>query len=242
MFRLFNVLALLTLYQEPVSAGRTLRFASPLQSLTIPDPEVKETLKSNRQKFLGKFKAGLKAETEARRALAATRTKQLQAGAASGSDWAEKTAESERTRRAKEENNVEQAYDKAIAEFEAANKQTLPKSGSKNAYQFVGLVKRDGDKPITWFARKKPAGAKWSLRLVHVNQDATIKDLFNRGKIDIFAKYQNTGKVDEETKTPIITSKYEVKERSWKYVKLEMLTEFGGTESLSNFVCLFVCG
>ena len=92
----------------------------------------------------------------------------------------------------------------------------MRKGKNPNAYQFVGVVKRRSDKPISWYARKKPADAKWSVRLVHVNQDAIIKDLFNRGKIDIFAKYKNTGKVDEETNVPVITSKYEVRERSWK--------------------------
>jgi hypothetical protein len=200
-----------------------LRFASPLQSLTIPDPEVTESLETNRQRFLSKFKTGLKAETETRRELAGKRAKELQAAAASGTDWAERAADSERTRRSNEEQQVEQAHDKAIAEFEAANKKGVSKSKSPNPYQFVGLVKRSGDKPVTWYARKKPAGAKWSVRLVHVNQDAIIKDLFNRGKVDVFAKYENTGKVDEETKAPIVTSKYEVRERSWKYVKLRDL-------------------
>lgn len=216
MRRILSALSVLLLFQQPVSAGRLLRFASPLQSLTIPDSEVKEGLKSKRQQFLGRFKAGLQAETETRKDLAAKRTKELQDAAASGSDWAEKVADSERSRRQRENQLVEQAHDKAVASFDAANTKDAFKGKNPNAYQFVGVVKRRSDKPISWYARKKPADAKWSVRLVHVNQDAIIKDLFNRGKIDIFAKYKNTGKVDEETNVPVITSKYEVRERSWK--------------------------
>ena len=219
MVRLLSVLVLLSVAQQQVQANRILRFASPLQSLTIPDPEEKESMTTARQSFLSKFRVGLSAEAEARRELADSRTKDLQAAAASSdSDWAERAAGSERERRAKEEELVEQAYDKAIAEFEASNGKKGPSAKSPNAYQFVGVVKKHGDSPITWYARKKPSGAKWSVRLVHVNQDAIVKDLFNRGKVDIFAKYENSGKVDENTGAPIVTSKYEVRERSWKYV------------------------
>ena len=97
MGKFASVLALSILLMGPVSAGRMLRFASPLQSLTIPDPEVKQEMETKRQNFLGKFKAGLQAETEARRELAASRTKELQAAAASGTDWAERAAESEKS-------------------------------------------------------------------------------------------------------------------------------------------------
>jgi hypothetical protein len=210
-----RVLAFLLMAQQAL-AVRSLRFASPLQSLTIPDPEVKEIVKSNRQKFLPKYKAGLEAEIETRKELAAKRTKELQAAAASGGDWAEQAAESQRQRRSREERLVEQAFDKATTEAEKALK-VAQTTKSSNAYQFVGVVNRGlADKPITWYARPKREDSKWSVRLVHVNRDAIIKDLFNRGKVDIFAKYRNTGSVDETTNTPIISSKYDVRERSWK--------------------------
>jgi hypothetical protein len=210
-----RVLALLLMAQHALAA-RSLRFASPLQSLTIPDPEVKEIVKSRRQKFLPKYKAGLKAEVETRAEIASKRTKELQASAASGGDWAEQAAESQRQRRSREERVVEQAFDKATTEAEKALK-LAQTTKSSNVYQFVGVVNRGlTDKPITWYARPKREDSKWSVRLVHVNRDAIIKDLFNRGKVDIFAKYRNTGSVDETTKTPIISTKYDVRERSWK--------------------------
>jgi hypothetical protein len=201
---------------DPIYAAKMLRFASPLQSLTIPDPEVKEVLTTKRARFLPRFKAGLQAEVDARRELAAKRTSEIQDAATSGSDWAQKALESDRARRAKEDGVAEQAFDKAVSQFDKKSKKG-PKAGkSSNNYQFVGVVNRKGDKPITWYARPKPSDSKWSVRLLHVNQDAIIKDLFNRGKIDIFAKYKNTGSTDEETKAPIVTSNYQVKERSWK--------------------------
>jgi hypothetical protein len=211
-------------------AVRRLRFASPLQSLTIPDPEVQgeEDLNSPRKRFLPKFLAGLGAEVQARKEVAAARSRQAQqidSNTVSGSNWADKTAKSERDRKQQEEAIIEKAYDQAVAGVESVEK-TLDKASqflnkSHNKYQFVGVINRKAakdpqQKPITWYARKKPATAKWSVRLVHVNQDAIIKDLFNHGKIDIFAKYKNTGKLDEETKQAIVKSKYEVRERSWK--------------------------
>jgi hypothetical protein len=210
-------------------AIRTLRFASPLQSLTIPDPEIQgeESLNTPRKRFLPKFLAGLSAEAQARKELALVRSREaaLKADDVTGSNWAEKLALSGRERKQKEEEYVEATFDEAVKGVDSVER-TLDKASkflnkSRNKYQFVGVINRmagsdPNQKPITWYARKKPASAKWSVRLVHVNQDAIIKDLFNRGKIDVFAKYKNTGKLDEKTKEPIVTGKYEVRERSWK--------------------------
>jgi hypothetical protein len=201
---------------DPIHAAKMLRFASPLQSLTIPDREVKEEITTKRARFLPRFKAGLQSEVEARRELAAKRTSEIQAAATSGSDWAQKAVEVDRARRAKEDEVAEQAFDEGVAQFEKKSKKGPKAAKSPNSYQFVGVVNRKGDKPITWYARPKPSDSKWAVRLLHVNQDAIVKDLFNRGKIDIFAKYKNTGSTDEETKVPIVTSTYQVKERSLK--------------------------
>jgi hypothetical protein len=101
-------------------AVRRLRFASPLQSLTIPDPEVQgeEDLNSPRKRFLPKFLAGLSAEAQARKEVALARSRSAQTvdpDAVSGSDWAEKTAKMERNRRKQEEALIEAAYDNAVA-------------------------------------------------------------------------------------------------------------------------------
>jgi hypothetical protein len=116
---------------------------------------------------------------------------------------------------------------------------------TKNKYQFVGVIdnknrknsNQDQNKVITWYARPKPPQAKWSVRLVHVNQDAIIKDLFARGKIDIFAKYTNAGipkptttqttdgsdgnkpqqQQQQVSPSPVVKSRYDVRQRSWRY-------------------------
>ena len=229
---------------DPIHAAKMIRFASPLQSLTIPDPDLLQQQQdaadneegpvalttTPRSRFLPRFKVGLQAEVEQRRRLAAQRTLDLQraaASAAAGSgdeDWVQRVTEADRNRRSKEDELVEKAFDKAVSDFDKQQQQQQhqskkgkPSTQSGNSYQFVGVVNRKaGKKPITWYARPKPSDAKWSVRLVHVNQDAIIKDLFNRGKVDVFAKYRNTGKIEEETNAPIIMGSYEVRERSWK--------------------------
>ena len=200
----------------PIQAAKMIRFASPLQSLTIPDKEIKEQLSTKRSRFLPRFRAGLQAEVEKRRAISSERSTEIQSAAASGdSNWAQRATMAERTRRAKEDTAVEDAFDKAVSAFDKQSKKVKPPT-PQNSYQFVGVVNKKSDKPITWYARPKPTNSKWSVRLLHVNQDAIIKDLFNEGKVDIFAKYRNTGKVDETTNTPIVNASYEVRERSWK--------------------------
>ena len=56
----FGLIGLLSLclYKEPVDAIRNLQIVSPLQSLTIPDPEVKEEQTTRRQRFLERFRVG----------------------------------------------------------------------------------------------------------------------------------------------------------------------------------------
>jgi len=213
MSRLISVIALAALVQ-PTFAARFLQFASPLQTLTLPDAEVKETLQTKRQGFLSKYRVGLQAEADERRSLAAKRTKDIRDAALTGDDWADKLKSGQLSRRAMEEKLIEKAHDKAVSLVEKQSKRSIGKSSKK--YQFVGVVNRKGEKPITWYARPKPENSKWSVRLVHVNRDAIIKDLFNQGKVDIFAKYKNTGKMDEETNAPIVKSNYYVKKRSWR--------------------------
>lgn len=225
-----------------VSAVREIRFVSPLQSLTIPDPELLETvpdasskgqgaLETPRRRFLPRFLAGLRAEDTVRQKLAVGQIKvtddEVEEADISGEDWVGKAKVAQERRKRKEDTLIEAGYDAAIAKYEssAASALTIPKAQNPNKYQFVGLIdKSNPKKPITWHARPKPANAKWSIRLVHVNKDAIVKDLFDRGKIDIFAKYTNTGKMKTKgegdaakpTNIPIVSSKYEARERSWK--------------------------
>jgi hypothetical protein len=202
-------------------ALRAIRFASPLQSLTIWDSEVKDETQSRRLKFLDKYASGLKAETEARRTLAGGEEPFLETTVKSGEGkgWAKQAATKERNKFRAEEEYVEHSYDEAIQKYAASQGPSKKRPNNfANQYQFVGVVNAaTSEAPITWYARKKPSNSKWSVRLIHANRNAIIKDMFNRGKVDIFAQYENTGQIDPETNAPVIVSKYSVANRSWRY-------------------------
>lgn len=208
--RLFVVLLIAVLGRSS-HAVRNLRIASPLQAFTIWDRET--PIDTPRSRFLPRLKAGLTAEVEARKSFAEKRKKRLQTDTMS-SDWSTNAAAAERQLDVTEDRLAEQAFENAASRV----KIEMPSKGKNpNKYQFVGVINSNkAEAPITWYAREKPEDAKWSVRLIHVNRQAIIKDLFSRGKVDVFAQYENSGRRDEETNTPIITSKYSVRERSWK--------------------------
>lgn len=210
-------MALVLLMQlSVVLAVRNLQIASPLQAFTIWDVETKEELVTPRSRFLPKFKAGLEAEAKTKKQIAEKRDQKLQA-AATSSNWAKEAAAADRQMRASDEQAVEQSFDRTVAQHEPTKNEKNPKAKNPNRYQFVGVINPASEETaISWYAREKPADSKWSVRLVHANRAAIIKDLFSRRKIDVFARYQNTGKKDEEMKTPVIESKYSVRQRSWK--------------------------
>lgn len=223
------------IFPTATTAVRSLRIASPLQALTIWDKEPT----TPRGRFLPRFRAGLQAEQEVRQEYeAASKASSGGAGAAAtGEDWAQQAAVADQKNKSRVERAAAHAFEQA---FKAAEKQTSetvtaavvpPRS---NKYQFVGVINPEpAQRPITWYARPKPANANWSVRLVHVNRQAILYDLFRRGKVDFFAKYQNQGQkvVNEETgestRQPVIGAKYTVRERSWKYVY--------------SFMIMFVC-
>ena len=242
-------LVLLTICLPLTAAVRNLRIASPLQTLTLWD----KPPSTPRSRFLPRFKAGLQAEAEVRKeATQATETPEANAvvGGESSSNWAQQAARADRKRKARVEQAAARAFEQAFAQADqqedtdAAVVSTATTTPRSSKYQFVGVVnprnRRQGDgsssskPPITWYARPKTGDSPWSVRLVHVNQRAVVYDLFRRGKVDLFAKYQNQGKVVTEegvtTRQPIIKAEYVVRERSWKYV------------SLCLILFCFVCG
>eukprot|EP00584_Thalassiosira_punctigera_P006947 CAMPEP_0172527882 /NCGR_PEP_ID=MMETSP1067-20121228/2434_1 /TAXON_ID=265564 ORGANISM="Thalassiosira punctigera, Strain Tpunct2005C2" /NCGR_SAMPLE_ID=MMETSP1067 /ASSEMBLY_ACC=CAM_ASM_000444 /LENGTH=378 /DNA_ID=CAMNT_0013311703 /DNA_START=1 /DNA_END=1138 /DNA_ORIENTATION=+ len=157
--------------------------------------------------------------------------------------WAEASAAADERKKKAAERRVEAAYDAAVKGYDArvASRTTRPSpaGASDGKYQFVGVVhdgkaakKSDG---VTWYARKKPRGSKWNVRLVHVNRDAVLRDLFLKGKVDVYGKYVNEGldaaafaaaetsgedadggEKEAPGLKPLIKAHYEVKERSWK--------------------------
>ena len=112
-------------------------------------------------------------------------------------------------------------YDAKIAAREQRSAAVAAGGGSGSKYQFVGVV--NNAKDVTWYARKKPSNSKWNMRLIHVNRDAVLRDLFVKGKIDLYGGYKNQGMGvvgggDGEKKSvgPSIMGEYSVKERSWR--------------------------
>ena len=197
--------------------SQTLKFLSPLQTLTLFPKETPAA--TPREIFLPKLKIGLAAEKIAREKVA----KQIALDEEDdyvGEGWETRSAESEKARAEAEDRFVERSYDRAIAGFEEVKSKKI--NGSK--YQFVGVVQpSDSAKKVKWYARKRPSNSKWNVRLLHLNKDVILRDLFMKGKIDVCAKYVNTGKPRDELmegedpstpKRPLIEARYNIKKRS----------------------------
>ncbi len=224
-----------------------LRFTSPIQSFTIFEKSALSSLDyaSPRKKFLPRFRAGLVAERRAREALLEEQRRgildfddgQMESG--DGAGWAEASAAADERKKKAMEGRVEAAFDAAVKEYDervaAAKKKVSSVSSSSGKYQFVGVVNNGTrnavNNSVTWFARKKPNNSKWNVRLVHVNRDAVLRDLFVRGKVDVYGKYVNEGldnaafeaadksgeSIDERfAMKPCVMAQYSIKERSWK--------------------------
>jgi len=175
-----------------------------------------------------------------------------------GSGWAEASAAADERRRKAAEARIEAAHDAAVKAYDdklattAKSRRSAVPSTNDIKFQFVGVVndgksnrdnmERGGD--VTWYARKRPKGSKWNVRLVHVNRDAVLRDLFVKGKVDVFGKYISEGAKEDAaftaadasgednvamgnggldaigggggvTKT-YVKAKYAIKERSWR--------------------------
>lgn len=210
--------------------SQTLQFLSPLQSLTIFPKEVEEITTTPRDEFLPKFKSGLEAEKRATEYM--LKQRELDDDDVGdeyvGKGWEQRSAESERLRAEKEDQFVEQAYDRAVAAVSVSKGKSRSKTkaaSTSNKFQFVGVIQPPGsDKKVKWYARKRPSSqSKWNVRLIHANKDVIARDLFVNGKVDVVAKYINTGKRRDELKEgenpsgpsrPLIEADYSIKSRS----------------------------
>jgi hypothetical protein len=221
-----------------VQAARSLQIVSPLQTLTLWDNNTPPP--SPRSRFLPRFRAGLQAETAVRQQAAAQATTDNPASSTTGDDWAQQAAAADQRRYARIEAAAARAFQAAFDATDVSSKAVTTASSVSSprsqTYQFVGVIQprqrnrktNNNDStqpaataPITWYARPKPADADWSVRLVHVNRRAILYDLFRRGKIDVMAKYHNTGQkiLDADkrpTRQPVIQAEYIVRERNWK--------------------------
>ena len=228
---------------------KPMQFSSAIQSYTIFDKAAISSPEyaSPRRKFLPRFRTGLTAEKRAREVILDEERRGLlqdDSGlTSSSSSWAEASAAADENKKKMIEKRVEAAHDAAVSGYDkrvAARKRAVSSEVASSQYQFVGVV-TDGNGSnnkgkVTWYARKKPTNSKWSVRLVHVNRDAVLRDLFVKGKVDIYGKYTNEGldkaafaaaenggeavtDADENQQPglkPLIKGNYYVKERSWK--------------------------
>jgi len=247
------------------SSGNTkpLQFSSPLQSYTIFD---KAALASGdhaspRRRFLPRFRTGLLAERRARELLLEERRSGIGFAAnddderlSGGGSWAEASAAADKRQEKALEQRVEAAHDAAVKSYDvrsasqrslraAARAPATSDAASGGKYQFVGVV-QDGtggkkhEDGVTWYARKKPRSAKWNIRLIHVNRDAVLRELFVKGKVDVYGKYINDGLASAQSAAfaaadgsgneaaraeeeqlglkPVVKAQYTIKERSWR--------------------------
>ncbi|KAL3759328.1 hypothetical protein ACHAWU_006112 [Discostella pseudostelligera] len=225
--------------------AKPLHFTSPIQSFTIFDKSALSSFDSAspRRKFLPRFRAGLIAERRAREALMEEQRRGLldfdDGTTDDGAGWAEASALADERKKKVMEERVEAAYDAAVKAYDervaARKKASTVAASSSGKYQFVGVVNNGTgntkNNAVTWYARKKPKNSKWNVRLVHVNRDAVLRDLFVKGKVDVYGKYVNEGldkaafeaadasgeNVDERVAMkPFVKAQYSIKERSWK--------------------------
>ena len=189
---------------------------------------------SPRGKFLPRLRAGLLGERRAREVLNSELRSPISDGDLSDGGWAEHSAKAEELRKKSMEGRIERGYDEATKLYDAklaARDSGRSTSGaeSSSAYQFVGVVNKDSSEgEVSWYARKKPQNSKWNMRLIHVNRNAVLRDLFVKGKIDLYGGYKNEGMgiigggSGEESGNegnalkPNVLGEYSVRERSWR--------------------------
>lgn len=236
------------------STSKPIHFDVPLKTLTLKDKSP-DTTPSPRKNFLINFRSGIEAERRARKEIAEEakilrRYEEEDAGNIDvapdndffeSSKWAEMSNEKYDTYKQDQRDTIAAAFEKGFessskklqAETELAmeneSKKLFPRKS--NAYQFVGVVQPN--KKVKWYARPKSENANWSVRVLHVDKAAILRDLFVRGKIDVYGEYANKGlppappapvkksKKGEEQelvipKVPVVEATYSVKERSWK--------------------------
>lgn len=208
---------------------KPLIFISPLQTFTIfPKDGIKPSPRDN---FLPKLLSGLKAERKTRHCIAKEHDIYDEGEVYDGKEWDKMAEERDKCKIEEENRRIERAYDHSIARLSSFGMATdkLAKKIRRSKYQFVGVVRQpkyDGKK-VTWYARKRTSNSKWNARLVHANRDAIWRDMFAKGKIDIFGEYINTGKFLDEgrdegteqipiTGRPVIKAKYTIRERCWR--------------------------
>lgn len=150
--------------------------------------------------------------------------------------WEKKLNEEKRKLLEQEELEAQAAFDRGFSSIKEEKsavesaKPTSPSIKSTNKYQYVGVInaprikgKESVDnaavpsnifKSVQWYARKKPKKSNWTLRLVHVDRAAILHHFFQKGKIDIYAEYRNTGEVNPQTGKIVVNPVYTARPRN----------------------------
>jgi len=235
---LFASLFIGSLGSESSSGSFGLTITSPLKTLTIFDETV------NRPTFLERFKIGTTSQNRVRKEIQeeeARKRKEEEEGVVyesmsefeedvagedevyEASKWEEYSLSKEEAVVNKKLSKLEKAFDEGFNSVKKSSATNRFSNRDENKYQFVGVVIPKQN--VKWYARKKPKSSRWSVRLLQVDKPALQRDLFVNGKIDIFAEYENRGRMKETIKdgkkveqisAAVIEPKYSIRERSWR--------------------------
>jgi len=218
-----------------LSSGGGIIMSSPLKTLTIFNNDMGTATKrfsSARATFLERFKGGISSQNKARKEMQEEeirRKKREEEGsvvlvteteeAEEAGEWAEYSLSKEEAVARERRRKMEEAFEKGFNSVKVGSKSS--KKNKDSEFQVVGVVLPE--QGVKWYARKKPKGAKWNVRLVHVDKAALLRDMFVNGEIDVYAKYENKGRlqsspVDESDVTnPVhVEPVYSVRERNWR--------------------------
>ncbi len=150
--------------------------------------------------------------------------------------WEKKLSEEKRKLLEQEEREAQAAFDRGFSSIKEEDTALVvsqtpnPTVKSTNKYQYVGVInspklrakEEESDNAaaskifnsVQWYARKKPKKSNWTLRLVHVDRAAILHHFFQKGKIDIYGEYRNTGEIDSQTGKIIVHPVYTARPRN----------------------------
>lgn len=248
------IIVVIIMFCGVVYGKKNVRIVSPLRSFTIWDDDIihnnNNVIKTRREFFLERFRIGLQAEVDA------MKKTMMQSSTSTMVDpndpnWSIRIEKEYRNIDSKNDKLIERAYDNAIQQFQHEEKMKKKQhkhkhnnNNYKSLYQFVGVINHHNkkDEPITWYTRRKRNLTKdWTIRLIHVDRNMILYDLFRNSKLDIYGTYNNHGidnnnePLNDPSSTttgsgsstitaatinnnyqPTITSQYHVRSKSWK--------------------------
>jgi hypothetical protein len=168
-------------------------------------------------------------------------------------EWEEELFDASVELEKEEEKAIEAAFDVGFASIKEDVNPKTPKANPikmKNEYQYVGVVNspkavRKGvaasgaageqsmfGEQVQWYAQKKKKKSNWSLRIMHVDRAAILHHHFQKGKLDFYGRYKNTGKRNEQTGAIEVDAIYSARPRSpltfWNANPIKYFTDRSG--------------